>query len=189
MGAPSGRLHGQHGLHRQGTCGRRREMSASAPCAPPGRCDLRPSAPSWGWAYAGGGAPGGVARCASTSARGARSPGGVNTRTYGARESGARLAGQMHPTRPTGPALGACRPGPGPTTPTHPKGRRRRLNLLLVPSEWRERVARLVQLGRGERQDRDGHTCSQQQQLAGARDELAGRGLVGGDATLGCCGI
>ena len=35
------------------------------------------------------------------------------------------MAGQMHPTRPTGPALGACRPGPGPITPTHPKGRQR----------------------------------------------------------------
>ena len=35
------------------------------------------------------------------------------------------MAGQMHPTRPTGPALGACRPAPGPTTPTHPKGRQR----------------------------------------------------------------
>ena len=39
LGAPSGRLHGQHGLHRHGTCGRRREMSASAQCASPGRCD------------------------------------------------------------------------------------------------------------------------------------------------------
>ena len=74
--------------------------------------------------------------------------------------------------------------------PRTPRGAGRRLNLLLVPSDGRERVARLVQLGRGERQGRDGDACcQQQQQLAGARDELAGRGLVGGDATLGCCGI
>ena len=78
---------------------------------------MRPSAPLWGWAYGAGGAPGEAGRCGA-SARCARSPGGINANGCSAQ----RVASQMHPICPTGPAMGACRPGPGPPIPTHPKG-------------------------------------------------------------------
>ena len=69
---------------------------------------MRPSAPSWGWAYAAGGAPREVGRCGT--ARAARSPGGINADVFaGAWEGRERRSppGKMHPIRPTGPALGA----------------------------------------------------------------------------------